>query len=431
MNKMNKRFLGLLLLFLVVSGPSAWAQKLKFNGFSGTLKTYFYDFDNSSCHVEFDVDGDDNSVQDAQYKWFYFSSTEINVVEGSSISVAFDNNTKPSPHVTIDYKAMANDHLPTSDFIVYIQVVRSSNYGNQYEMLTVHFMNYVKVQVALKPGIECWADGSPVTKDSFIIKTDPPGVEDEVDVAEESRIASAGMGGESHEKVYFTFRGERIRDEYATITVIENSWQWDIAGAKIDRNILKAMDAIENAGKIADRCKSVTDKIQKSSLLKKAGVEFNINPYFTANIGTKKDCCNGLPVFFFNANVHLGSEFTLGAHIPCPSFPPLHLDFGIQGALDMTLVDVNITSNVNGVNCDYDVFVPMSFDLGLYVGASLDPLEGLVTVGVKGIGGVHWNMFYYATNNSWEFKEPDLYLKIDVEANYLVGHAHWQWNVLD
>lgn len=428
---MFKRFFGLAILLLVASCSTVFAQKLKYNGFSGTARSYFDSFTSGTTfRAEFDVDGDVNGNSEAQYDWWLqaYSTTNFNVVE---CKVTFDDRSKASPHISIEVLGMPEDQYAMANLYIYIAVVRSSSYGNQCEILSVHLTNRIRIYYSLKPGVECWADGQVVEKDSFIFKTDPPGYESDVDIDEDSRIASAGMGGESHEKVYFTFRGQRLRDNYATITVIENSWQLDIAGAKIDRNILKAMDAIENAGKIADRCKSVTDKIQKSSLLKKAGVEFNINPYFTANIGTKKDCCNGLPVFFFNANVHLGSEFTLGAHFPCPNFPPLHFDFGIQGALDMTLVDVNITSNVNGVNCDYDVFVPMSFDLGLYVGASLDPLEGLVTVGVKGIGGVHWNMYYYATNNSWEFKEPDLYLKLDVEANYLVGHAHWQWNVLD
>lgn len=427
---MLKRSLGIAILLVVACCSSAFAQEIKFNGFSGTSRSYFNEFVNGFFHAEFDVDGDPNGLEDVQYQWYLASYRSYNFYDGVTLNVNFDNRTKASPHITIDLVGLCMQHTH-ADLYALIAVVRYSKYGTQAEILTVHFTNHIIVNFGLNPNRQCWADGDEIKKDDFIFKTDPPGYEADVDIDEDSRIASASMGGESHEKVYFTFRGQKITNEYATVTVIENSWQYDILGGKIDRKILMAMDAIEKSGKMADKCKSVTDKVQKCKLLKKIGVEFDINPYFSLNLGVKKDCCAGQPVCFFNVNCHIGTEFSLGAHIPCPSFPPLHLDIGVQGAIDMTLFDAMVTANVNGENCDYITFVPMSLDLGLYVGASLDPLEGLATIGVKGIGGAQWNMWYYATTNGWKFASPNLYFKIDVEANYLIGHSHWQWNLLD
>ena len=349
--------------------------------------------------------------------------SSIAFVSGPGGSVDENQFRKPRPWIRIS--SSEEHHRAKFELMCFRSYVGGAQNG---EPVTVFLTDCPEiVSISPKEGYGCWEDGDEITMDQFDVVTNPPPYADRVQLTDDSRIASAWHGGTREQDLHFLLAGEPT-DYELPITVIENGWQVDVFSFKVDRKMLIAIDAIEKSGKWTKRIEKVTESIQKKPLFKKVGAEFELSPYFEWAFSLKQKCCMGEAKALMNTNCHIGVNVELGAHIPIWGF--VYGDLGVKGALDLTLINTLVTCEKE---CKETTIFPFSLDIGAYLGLSVDPLKSPETfsISAKVIGGVTGQFSYDTETNSWTDLEPDGYLKLNVDAVYLVGHSQWSWNLFD
>lgn len=430
--KINKklRLFGLLMaLMALMAVGSLRGQEIGVlpNGFAGDSPiTVLYTEGEYYNYVQLGSAEEERRANDeVQYLWEIreqSNSANIAFVSGPGGAVDESQFRKPRPWIRIS--SAEGHHKGRFELMCFRGYIGGHQRG---ETVIVYLTDCPEiVSITPKEGYGCWEDGDEITMDQFEVVTYPPHYAERVQLADDSRIASAWHGGTQEQDLHFFMAGESAVYELP-ITVIENGWQLDLASFKVDRKMLIAIDAIEK-GKWTKNIEKITQVLESKDLLKNAGVEFDFSPYFEFAYSAKQKCCNGDAKALINLNCHIGVNAELGLHIPIYGF--IYGDLGVKGALDLTLINTNIVCEKG---CEETTILPFSSDVSAYLGVSFDPMKSPETfsVSAKVIGGITGKFYYDTTTNSWTPCKPDGYLKLNVDVVYLVGHSQWSWNLLD